>query len=188
MVTSHDFQLSALPMMGRAEVSDSSDFRNHFDGSIIGQCCFISLDGTDSHIQEPTPFNPKLFSHKFEGPGVQYEVGICLQTGWIVWWNGAFPCGSYPDLDIVWQWLIDKLDDEVGKAVLADGGYNNGWQYFIMPSGQNDYMDKMMMDARVQHETDNKLYRRTTTCYKIPMEDNWNGITTYLELWLIWCK
>ena len=40
-----------------------------FDRSIIGQCCFISLDGTDFNIQEPSPFDPKWFSHKFEGPG-----------------------------------------------------------------------------------------------------------------------
>ena len=56
-----------------------------------------------SHIQEPTPFDPKWFSDKFEDPSVWYKVGICLQTGWIVWWNGVFPCGNYPDLCIVWQ-------------------------------------------------------------------------------------
>ena len=28
-----------------------------------------------------------------------------------------------------------------------------------MPSGQNDYVDKMMTDARVQHETVNKLLK-----------------------------
>ena len=30
MVSSHDFQISALPIMGRAEVSDSGDFRRAF--------------------------------------------------------------------------------------------------------------------------------------------------------------
>ena len=56
---------------------------------MLGQHCFISLDGMDFHIEEPSPFDPM---YKFEGPCVQYEVGIGLQTGWIVWWNGAFPC------------------------------------------------------------------------------------------------
>ena len=37
MVTSHDFQLSALPMMGRAELSDSSDFRR-----VFGACFSMS--------------------------------------------------------------------------------------------------------------------------------------------------
>ena len=63
--------------------------------------------------------------------------GYGLQTGWIVWWNGTFPCGTltYPDINIVWQWLIDKLDDEVSEVVLVYGGYSDGGQYFIMPSG-----------------------------------------------------
>ena len=58
--------------------------------------------------------------------------------------------------------LIDELNDEVGKVVLADGGYNGGGQYFIMPSGQHDYVDKMMTDTRVQHEMVNKLLKDYT--------------------------
>ena len=65
------------------------------------------------HILEPSPFDPMWYSHKFEGHGVWYEVGICFQTGRIVWWNGAFPCGADPDLNIMRQWLIHKLDDEI---------------------------------------------------------------------------
>ena len=75
------------------------------------------------------------YSHKFEGPGVHYEVGICLQAGGIVWWNGAFPCGGYPDLNIVRQWLIHELDDYIEEVVLVDGGYNDGSEYFLMLCG-----------------------------------------------------
>ena len=53
-------------------------WENHLEGSIIGQHCFISLDGTDFCIQELALFDPKWFSNKFEGPGVQYQVGIYL--------------------------------------------------------------------------------------------------------------
>ena len=106
-------------------------------------------------IQEPSPFNPKWLSHKFEGPGIWCEVGICLQTGWIVWWNGAFPCGSYPDLNITWQWLIDEFDNDIGKSA----PFNDRGQYFIMPSRQNDYIDKMMTVVRVQHKMVNKLLK-----------------------------
>ena len=58
-----------------------------------------------------------------------------MQMGWIVWWNGAFPCGAYPDLNIARQWLIHELDDEIQEVVLPDGGYNDGGEYFVMPSG-----------------------------------------------------
>ena len=45
---------------------------------MVGQLCFIRLDGTDFSIQEPSPFDPMWYSHKFKGLGVQYKVGICL--------------------------------------------------------------------------------------------------------------
>ena len=35
----------------------------------------------DFHIQEPGPFDPKWLSHKFEGPGMQYEVVLKPQLG-----------------------------------------------------------------------------------------------------------
>ena len=134
-------------------------WENWFEGSIIAQHCLIHLDGTDFHIQEPSPFNPMWYSHKFKGLGVQYEVRICLQTGWIVWWNGILPCRMYPDINIAQQWLIYELDKDIHEVVLADGGYKDGGQHFITSGGQHDYILKMMTDARVRHETVNKLLK-----------------------------
>ena len=62
-----------------------------------GQRCKITVDGTDFRIQEPSPFDPKWYSHKFRGPGLRYEIGVCIKTGWIVWVNGPFPAGAWPD-------------------------------------------------------------------------------------------
>ena len=55
-----------------------------------GQRCKITVDGTDFHIQEPAQFDPKWYSHKFKGPGLCYEIGVCIKTRWIVWVNGPF--------------------------------------------------------------------------------------------------
>ena len=44
----------------------------------IGNRCLITLDGTDVSINEPSPFNNKWYSHKLNGPGLRYEVGICI--------------------------------------------------------------------------------------------------------------
>ena len=72
-----------------------------------GSRCKITVDGTDFRIREPHPFNKeRWFSKKFKGPGVRYEVGICIQTGWIVWLNGPFPCGEFPDLKIAKMELV----------------------------------------------------------------------------------
>jgi len=53
--------------------------------------CFVSVDGTDSRISEPSPFSATWYSHKFHGAGLRYEVGLSISTGQIVWVNGAFP-------------------------------------------------------------------------------------------------
>jgi len=60
------------------------------------------------------------FSHKFNGPGLRYEVGLCIQTGDCVWIHGPFPCGTWPDLRIARDAIVDALDD--GECYLADGG------------------------------------------------------------------
>ena len=54
----------------------------------------VSVDGTDCMIHKPSPFRSKLWSQKFNGPGVRYEVGLGIQNGDIVWVNGPFPCGE----------------------------------------------------------------------------------------------
>ena len=95
-----------------------------------------SIDGMDCHILEPTPFSTKWFLHKFKGPGVRYEVGVCIRTGWIVWVNGPFPCGTWPDLKIAKERLSHCLDD--GEKVIANGGYSTGGIYTIIPHHLND--------------------------------------------------
>ena len=52
-----------------------------------GQHCKVMVDGTVFHIQEPTPLDLRWYSHKFKGPGLCYEIGVCIKTGWIVWVN-----------------------------------------------------------------------------------------------------
>jgi len=61
------------------------------------------------------------FSHKFNGPGLRYELGVCIQTGDIVWIAGPFPAGDYPDVTIFELGMMDSLDE--GETVEADGGY-----------------------------------------------------------------
>ena len=38
------------------------------------------------------------------------DVACGTRWGYACTWGG-FPCGSYPNLSTVWQWLIDELDD-----------------------------------------------------------------------------
>ena len=56
----------------------------------------ISIDGTDCPIQEPSPFSPKWFIHKFKGPDIRYELGVAI-NGNIVWVYG----GSLVELGVI---------------------------------------------------------------------------------------
>lgn len=85
--------------------------------------CYLSVDGTDCRIFEPTPFNRRWYSHKFHGPGLRYEVGLALRTGEIAWVHGPFACGEWPDLKIFKSSLDNQLIE--GEKVIADGGYQD---------------------------------------------------------------
>jgi DDE superfamily endonuclease len=124
----------------------------------IGCRCKITVDGTDCPIQEPTPFNPGWYSHKFKGPGVRYEVGVCIRTGWIVWVNGPFPCGRWPDINIFRNNLVFKLG--LGEMVLADGGYRDGRVFCDTPNGFNTPEQYVKSVARARHETVNGRFKR----------------------------
>jgi len=61
-----------------------------------GSICLVTINGTDFCIVfEQMPFDSKWFSQKFKGPGLCYEVGVCIQTSWIVWINSLFPTGNW---------------------------------------------------------------------------------------------
>lgn len=133
----------------------------------IGWSAKITVDGTDCKIQEPLPFDRKWFSHKFKGPGVRYEIGICIQTGWIVWVNGPFPCGRYPDLKIARLGLIPQLDD--GEHYVADGGYRDQKGPSITPSGFNTVSERKGRLFRARHETVNarlKIFNLFNTAFR----------------------
>jgi hypothetical protein len=61
-----------------------------------GSICRMTVDGTDFRFQEPIPFDPGWYSHKFKCACLRYEIGICIQTGEIALLiNGPFPCGAW---------------------------------------------------------------------------------------------
>lgn len=60
----------------------------HFENLIIESSfhgCFISVDGTNISIQEPTPFSSIQYYYKLNGAGLSLEVEISISDGHIVW-------------------------------------------------------------------------------------------------------
>lgn len=123
-----------------------------------GSVCLVTVDGTDCPINEPSPFSPRWYSHKMNGPGVRYEVGVCIQTSWIVWVSGPYPCGAWSDYRISRESLVWHLAQ--GEKFLADGGYRDGGLYAETPTGANKEDQRMKQVARARHETVNSLLKR----------------------------
>lgn len=107
---------------------------------------------SSSGILEPTEFDPKWFSHKFRGPGVRYEIGLCIATGNIVWAHGGYPCGEWPDLRLARDAFIDRL--EIDEKALADKGYRDN-NFFVNPNG-----DPLKKKILARHETVNKRVKQ----------------------------
>ena len=110
-------------------------------------------------INEPAPFNPHWYSVKFRGPGVRYEIGLNIQTGDIVWVNGPYPCGHFPDPQIAQ--LPGGLEDSLGpnEFYLCDGVYRFR-PMSVTPTGYNNPDDRMKSIARARHETVNSRFKR----------------------------
>lgn len=138
-------------------------WENRFMNSFPGQNCYVSLDGTDFMILEPTPFEKKWFSHKFKGPGVKYEIGVCIQNGWIVWTNGGVPCGEFSDLKLAREAYIFAVEED--ELTLADKGYND-MQYFVYPV-TNDSTAARQKEIMARHETVNMRIKRFGVMQKI---------------------
>lgn len=116
-----------------------------------------SVDGTDFVTTGTYPFDPKWYSHKSNGPGLRYEKCLNIQTGNIVWVNGPFPPGEWLYIVIARYMLIHELLPN--KMVIANGGYNDNYQYFITPTGRNTDLDYMMAVVRAHHETINRCFK-----------------------------
>lgn len=88
------------------------------------------MDGTDCPIQEPSPFSRDWWSFKLNGPGLRYEIGLCIRTGKIVWVFGGVACGTNPDLKLARIKYTEAVI--LGELTIADKGYRDD-DYFITP-------------------------------------------------------
>lgn len=132
-------------------------WKNRLAGDATNRC-LVTVDGTDFRIQEPSPFNRKWYSSKFNGPGVRYEVGICIQSGYIVWIHGPFPCGMMPDIRIFRLKLKDSLLP--GEQVVADKGYRGDPKTCTPEEAKNEDHKKSMSRSRARHETINGRFKK----------------------------
>lgn len=113
------------------------------------------MNGTDFRIREPYPFDKNWFSHKFKGLGLCYEVGISIIGGHIVWANGPFPCGQFPDLNMFRRDMKSALD--VNEQGIAYGGYTDSQR---LKYGETDEISKLFATVQARHEIVNRRFKQ----------------------------
>lgn len=149
---------------------DSIRFRNRFRKD-KGRTCKVTVDSTDCPISEPWPwesaYNRQFFSQKINGAALKYEVGVCIQTGDIVWVNGPYKAGKWNDIKLYRRDLKAALCE--GEMVEADGGYR-GDDTVRCPHTVFSRADKRAKSkARARHETINarlKNFRALSSVFR----------------------
>lgn len=107
------------------------DFDRRFEGK--WHYWTFAVDGIHCPIQEPRrPFWKGWWSHKFNGPGLAYEVATAVTTGLIVWVNGPFPAAKWPDHKIFKHGLAKLVRTDIEKGV-ADAGYHHCDKWLFLP-------------------------------------------------------
>ena len=135
------------------------------------QRALVTLDGTDCPINCPMPFDKKWYSYKFRDSGLRYEVAVCINTGYIVWYYGPFPCGMANDVSIYRMGLKQLLTP--GERILADKGYRGELQILTPDDAEDDWHRRAMALARTRHETINgrfKNWKVLSTKFRHPRE------------------
>ena len=117
----------------------------------------------------------RFYSHKYKKSGLRYEVGLCILTGDIVWINGPYECGVWPDIKIFRNALMFELDD--GERCVADDVYVGEHPDRIKcPKGfpNRDESKEMESYVRGRHETVNKRFKQFGALKQVWRHDIWS--------------
>ena len=129
------------------------NFNKRLTDNNFGYVCKVSIDGTDCPICEPSPFSPRWYSHKFHKAGLRYEVGICIETGEIVWVFGGYACGDWPDIEIARRGILNLIGRD--EKVIADSGYRGDDRIFHKTGDNTSFTARTRSLVRARHETVN---------------------------------
>ena len=111
----------------------------------MGNNYLLSVDCTDFRIAKG--YSKPSWTYKFKKSGVRYEVGLCILTGDICWWNGPKEPGIWNDGMIFKDALVSML--EYGERCETDGGYWGSAPEFIKcPKGVLGESGKQAMQQK----------------------------------------
>ena len=76
----------------------------------------VTKDGTDFYIIGASPFYSGWYSHKFKVAGIRYEEAVSINGGDIVWTNGLFCTGNWPDISLTMVRGLKQIAAIVGNS------------------------------------------------------------------------
>jgi len=94
----------------------------------------------------------KFYSHKFNGPGLAYELALDIWEDRLVWMRGPFKAGK-GDYDIFQEELRKKMPR--GKVAVVDRGYKKKGDNKVAPPNSHDEAQLQKFKARARMRQEN---------------------------------
>jgi len=119
------------------------------------------VDGVNCHTRESRKIlrTAKVYSHKFHGPGIAYEVGIAIYEDRVLWIKGPF----YPSTHdkTMFESEGGPPDMPEGKRGIADFAYQSLKEWItVHRDGHSKEMTNFINRVRARHES---FYNRLKT-------------------------
>ena len=137
--------------------------RSHIDGDDIW---IATLDGTMFSsweiAGETRAKDPAMFSFKHQSAGFNAEVAISIKESRCIWINGPGKAGENSDLHLFQkEGGFREVLHEIGKKVIADGGYRGQQQFISTPNSHDSAsVRKFKSRALKRHEAFNGMIKK----------------------------
>ena len=130
----------------------------------------LTVDGAHFRTREQCK-NPsaKVYSHKFNGPGVGYEIAVAIYEDRVVWINGPFD-PSTPDLTIFRSEDGLEANILVRMRGIGDSVYKAGDAMTVHREGHSKEMTNFINRVRARHEHFNtrmKNFNILSQCFRL---------------------
>ena len=137
----------------------------------------LTVDGTHCWIAEPGHPNfsqdREYYSHKYNKAGINYELGIALSSGKLIWMNGPFKAGRN-DVTIFVEHGLEQRLLTLGKKCIGDGGYRGHTAAASTPNAHDEYgVKRFKARALKRHEDFNgmtKVFRILRDRFRHPVK------------------
>ena len=141
-------------------IQDMTPAKVQFGGFDEDEVFILSVDGVHCRMQEPRKDpGSKWYSHKFNGAGVTYELGIAIRSDRLVWVKGPFPASrhditTFRNPEDPENSLKAKIPE--GKRAIGDSGYQGEpTKLSVTRTGDSREVKKFKSRVKSRHETFN---------------------------------